>query len=249
MALMRTIGIVGRAFCGSTLLSKLFATVPGVASPGEVHWLVDDEPMSRCVVCGDGCAVLTPEFRDSLSEETLYEQVAARFGVDTLVSSDKTPWQYERFVQPKTMDAVLMVRSPHGIAASELHRQFYQPKESIRRSVLAYMTFYSMIMLWCESFARKTVVLIYEDLCEQPCDLMRALCTELQIPAAKIPLDLSTIEYHQVGGGRHTHEAQAIRLDDRWKKTLAQGQQRWISEHPIAMGIYDRFRETAIKPA
>jgi hypothetical protein len=246
---MRTIGIVGRSFCGSTLLSRLLALVPGSASPGEIHWLRDNEKMD-CRICGPSCSVFTPQFREAQqSDDSLYQNVAERLGVDTLISNDKTAWLYERFVRPQTMDAILMVRSPFGIAASEKHRGIFQPRESTRRSILTFLSHYALVPHWCRDFCRKTIVVMYEDLCAHPQGIVTGVCEALELPETTVPHDLSAIRFHHVGGGSHTYASRAVVLDERWKQTLNDGEQRAIREHPSVMRVYEHLRGQAIKPA
>jgi hypothetical protein len=247
---MRTIGIVGRSFCGSTLLSRLLASVPGAASPGEIHWLRDNEKMSDCRVCGPSCKVFTPRFwRAQQSDDSFYQNVAEHLEVETLISSDKTAWLYERFVQPQTMDAILLVRSPFGVAASEKHRGIFQPRESARRSILTFLSHYALVPHWCRDFCCKTIVVTYEDLCAHPQEMVTSICKALELPAASVPQDLSTIRSHHIGGGIHTYATKAVVLDERWKQTLNAGEQRAIREHPSVMRVYERLKEQAIKPA
>jgi hypothetical protein len=103
----RHIAICGTSFCGSTLLDRVLAGLPGVRSIGESHWLTKEHdganyvsmdlgaPRSGrgpfCTVCGRACEALTPAFRTALAIDPSrwYAKIAHRLATPVLVSADK----------------------------------------------------------------------------------------------------------------------------------------------------------------
>lgn len=234
---MRFAGIVGRRFCGSTIFARAMAAVPGVASVGELHWLIDapGQQISRCAPCGIDCEVFTPPVRKGpWNRTTLYESVLQLHGGDVLLSADKTPWQYERFLEPHTMEGILMFRDPLGAVASDLRRGiFADPKsgDAARWALLGWLEFYHGLDLWMSSFCKSWCIVSYYDFVDDPWATARAVCRRFGWNEPVIPESLADLKYHHIGGGTgHNHDT--IRHDDRWREQLTIEQQR-IVEHDL----------------
>lgn len=113
-------GIIGASFCGSTLVSRVLAGLPGVISPGEIHRLLGIKngsiPYSGwiCSRHGPACEVLTRDLCDKVTEENIYDVVAGAFSRDSgmpvklFVSSDKSfHGQYHRYVRKPDVYLIL----------------------------------------------------------------------------------------------------------------------------------------------
>ena len=244
----RLIGIVGRSFTGSTLLSKLFWCSPGVVSPGETHWLVDDPSRTECMVCHDACPALTAEFRRSeFTEENLYRRLAERFGTNTLVVSEVQRQRYECFCKPKTMDAVIIHKSPFGFVASDLRRKVRTADEALF-TLDHYKDVYSDILEWAERFCNRFVVVRYETLAADHVATMRAIFDALGLERGHVPEDLSKIDYHYIYGSQHTHAACSVSLDERWRTELDKELVDLIASDQGAMALQHRLIEASITP-
>lgn len=232
---MRFAGIVGRRFCGSTILARAMAAVPGVASVGELHWLIDapGHAMSRCTPCGIDCEIFTPPLRRGPWDRShLYETVLKHHGGDVLLSADKTPWQYERFLPPHTMDGILLFRDPLGAVASDLRRGiFANPKsgEAARWALLGWLEFYHGIDLWMGSFCKNWCVVSYYDFVDDPWSTVRSVCRRFCWSDPVIPDSFADLKYHHIGGGTG-HNGSEIRHDDRWRAQLTSEQINIIQE-------------------
>lgn len=232
---MRFAGIVGRRFCGSTIFARAMAAVPGVASVGELHWLLDTkgQEMSRCSPCGIDCEVFTPPFRKGpLNRKTLYETVLKHHGGEVLLSADKTPWQYERFLQPHTMHGIMLFRDPLGAVASDLRRGIYaNPKsgDAARWALLGWLEFYHGLDLWMGTFCKSWIVLSYYDFVDDPWGTVRAVCRRFYWNDPVIPESLADLKYHHIGGGTG-HDYDMIRHDDRWRDQLTTEQVNIIQD-------------------
>lgn len=115
----RHIAIGGTSFCGSTITSYILGALPGVANIGESHWLVDG-PHLTCSYCGEGCQVLSREFRSQLEadEQGWYSRIAARLGEPVLVSSDKSEQFWRRYDPEMDFDLVALYKPIELAAAS-----------------------------------------------------------------------------------------------------------------------------------
>jgi hypothetical protein len=237
----RTIGIVGRDFCGSTMLLRLFACVPGVEPVGELHWLLDAPAnmgvktragwtVSReCVVCGAECEAFTPEFVNGAHDKhLLYEQVAKRLDASVIVSGDKMPMHYERFVQPGEMDAIVLYKSPQAQVYSDMKNE----ERDFDDALLLWCRAYDSIIKWVmrPGFVRSVVYVCYEDLAESPLSEMSRICSALELhepPEDLVEQFLSTQldkRYHCIGCSPHSHRRGEIIVDKHWQEALTQQQ-------------------------
>lgn len=120
------LGIIGPAHCGSTVVSRVLSSLPGVIAPGELHWLFDTPRLDMhaphlCFGCGASCPVfggLSPGEPQHITRENVYDEVATLFGgADVLISSDKSIEEYQKYRrQPDLL--LLLTRSTVMQAAS-----------------------------------------------------------------------------------------------------------------------------------
>ena len=226
----RIIGIVGRDFCGSTLLSRLFSCIKGVTPAGEMHWLVDAPsggsiitdagwPVTRkCVVHGDSCDKLTPTFVDAPhSPDTLYAEVAQAMDASILVSADKAIRHYERFTKPEEMDAVVLFKTPQAQAVSDIRNE----KREFDRALARWTFVYESIIGWCtfHRYPRSFIFVSYEELVADPLNMMIAICSNLGLPQPTYDIverfEKSATEkrYHCIGCNPHSHMHTTIKFD------------------------------------
>jgi len=213
------IGIVGQDRCGSTLAGRLLEALEGVRMAGELHWLVDAPPegtfhpkvpgwpISRqCTVHGLTCKVIPKDFYWSLTasdEPTVYERVRHRLGARTIVSTDKYPGYFERFVKSKTMFGLLLWKAPGQDAASLVRALGEAPAHAVRQLALDYRR----MMNWVDAFCTASITVYYEDLAKRPRATIEAVSKATGIPVVR-PVQLIS-DYHSIGGNM----AAASRLD------------------------------------
>lgn len=255
---MRTIGIVGRDFCGSTLLSRMMAAIPDVASVGEIHWLLH-APLrrGRCLVCDPTdvpppkihtpatsirCKIFTKDFITSgLRERTLYRRTLEQFGRGVLVTSDKSVAHLNRFGNVEDTECIVLVRSVYGTTASDIRRGV----RSVQKSVDHWEEVYKRTLAWSKK-SRHRVVLTYERLVEDPIGIMNRLSSELNLQKmAKSDL-LSGSEYHHVGGNHLAIATTEVRSDNRWKTELSDGNKKIIGSRSEVHALYEKLRKMSI---
>jgi hypothetical protein len=120
---MRHIALIGRSFSGSTIVSYALGALPGAATIGESHWIVDadpSQPEAYCTRCGRECAVLTLDrlrtFRKDRS--SWYPRLAEALGTNVLVSSDKTFEFLDVYDPGADYDMLVLFKSPDRHAES-----------------------------------------------------------------------------------------------------------------------------------
>lgn len=221
------IAIVGRDFCGSTLLSRLLWALPGVAAPGELHWLVDIFPgttmrtragyeVSRaCRVHGPDCKRLGEPFVSRLFRpDRLYAEIAKRLGCETLVSSDKGPNYYEALGFEGS--AILLWKTPAQQAASDRRNE----GRTIAESLEWWHDLHSKVL--DESWRFDPVfVMSYGRLAADPWKQLALLADRLDLPSVIKTRRLSEIDYCHIGGSPGAQQSTDVKPDMRWAKELA----------------------------
>lgn len=246
---VRVIGIIGRSYTGSTLLGKLFAASPHLASPGEVNWLHSMKERGVCIPCSQKskqCPVITKDFvSEDFAYEDLYESVARRFDKDTIIVSDLYREKYERFVKPGCMDGIVLYKSPLNFVASDLRRK---PKNipEVAATTKNFVQTYGDIIEWTKRFCRKTIFINYEEFSSDYKWFMKKIISELELDDYEIPDDLSTIEYHYIYGSQHTHLSKAVKQDVRWKNELSAELVEYAEAQTDARDVFNRLMSVSI---
>lgn len=243
---MQIVGLIGRSYCGSTLLSLLLGSIEGVESVGEPHWLLDD-PKGRGLCTshdGEPCPTSDPGFLSSLTEENLYGRLGMLFGCRTLVSSDKYEGHFQKFVKPGTMDGIICFRAPTSTVWSDRkHKEF-----TFLESVNVWTNWYKRVLPWAPGFCRSVSVVDYDLLALNPGAIMKVLCKRLGLSEGfHVPKSLSHVERHNIGGNPGAYASKQIVHDKDWRKGLTGREVEIITEDKETMDVYRALRRMAIK--
>jgi hypothetical protein len=110
------IAVLGMSFCGSTVLSLCLGSLPGCATIGESHWLIDQHPSGKmvpCQACGSECTHLSAESKQKLAHcDAYYETIRASLGARVLISSDKNLKIYDRLSPGRNFSAIVLFKDP-----------------------------------------------------------------------------------------------------------------------------------------
>lgn len=202
---MRHIALGGMSFCGSTVLSYIVGSLPGVCNIGESHWLTEIPKSGErifCARCGPGCQVLNDKFRASLAEEPRdwYKKIADRLRTDALVSSDKAPALLDRLDPERNYDLVVLYKPP------ELHARSYM--RSMRRGgtepkIGSYLTHWTnFYRRYLENFdiAGTKLFVDAEHFYRDPEQALKTLCGRLGLEFDPAALTYWRKGHHAVGG-------------------------------------------------
>jgi hypothetical protein len=225
---MSTIGIVGTAFCGSTLVSVILDGLPEVAAVGETHCIIDKDMtrMWNCRTCGNECEYLTDEFFDRLRNDPsdwwkkFRQQMnmpASRHGSDDakreikhIVASEKWFAIYDKLGLPD--QALLIWRNPVSWCCSWLmHKAMNKrndvtlgelnPTESdIRGAMSKWVNFYRNALLWIRKRRIGSVFLHFESFVVDTRYELGRLCTRFGIEYSSSAIYYTSMEHHHICG-------------------------------------------------
>jgi hypothetical protein len=246
-------GIIGHDHCGSTVLCRLLATIPGVESGGELHWLLDAPPqgtvamragwpVSRsCAVHGEECAVFTADFVAGLVDpSTLYAIARERLAAEILVSTDKYPGHFERHVPPGEMLGVVLFKHPYAAVTSDVltnHRGFGAALDS-------WATDYEAIVTWAPRFCHQVIWQSYEVFACAPAATLERIAAALgrEVPGGAGGL---ATDYHFIGGNAPARARSHIAVDERWRTFLDAEKRSRIDDHDGARRVLTMLEERA----
>jgi hypothetical protein len=239
----RFIYILGPSYCGSTLLSGLLDNVPGVASPGELHWLLDSPGEGDgCTTHGASCSFMARLDRRELTSENLYQRCADALETETLVSTDKRLGHAIRFLPCGQADGVLLVKRPEAMIAS---MRRHLPALTFAGALELYAATYEHLTLFLRNgFFRRGVTLEYEELAKDPQGSLQNVCTQLGL-AAPQALQFPRPEWHNIGGNVPSYTAEryttnSVLRDDRWRSELSPAEQLAVQTNPRVSTAHQR---------
>jgi hypothetical protein len=215
-------------------------TLPGVGAPGELHWFMEPRTLKgkgfetragwfvdrRCRVCGADCTVFTDDFANQLHYHgTLYESVARRLCVNTMVVSDKLPYWFKTLWSPG-MTGIVLYKRPEASVLSDIRNEGLE----LSRAMNGWARMYREYLKWADIFCDKVICLAYEDLASRPLEAMQALTREAALPVPE-EVVLPTSGYHAIGGNPKAYERTTIKLDERWRIGLTEEQKATIASN------------------
>jgi hypothetical protein len=245
--LARTIGIIGRNFSGSTIIQRFFSAIPEVFSAGEIHWLID-APMNgsiatkegrhvtrHCIVCGKSCPIFTTNFTNlEHPPKKLYPRVAKQAQTNILVSSDKLDFLYKRFVEPKSMDGIVIFKCPEADAASHIRNERWP----LMHSIIGYHKTYNHILKWAPVFCKSVIFVSYEELVSKPNEYMKVICDKLCVSISNDVTNFEKVNYHHIGGNPRAHNSKKVKLDNKWRQELTIRQKNIITNNREVQETY-----------
>jgi hypothetical protein len=212
------VAICGLSFCGSTVLSYVLGSLPGAATIGESHWLVDPHPGSRvseCVRCGSACELLTPALRESLrtAGADYYEVIGKALGQQVLLSSDKDHLLLKRLDPDGRRSELVVFKSPIDHLTSYVNRL---TRDGIRPEVEWHPRGWANHYSHEPRIQGRRAFLLYDDFQRSPSDCLVSLADWLGLPFDPRALDYWEFNHHAIGGNFNPfsiHNSDRRRID------------------------------------
>lgn len=236
---MQIAGVIGLDRCGSTIASRVLESVSGVVAPGELHWLLDAPAQGGmetrihgwnidrlCVACREKCPVLPPSFTSrTFSEKGLYRTVGMKIGCQVLVSSDKRPRHYARFVREGTMVGVVLWKRPAASATSAKLGEGM----TVANALKVWDAFHARVLKWAPGFCSSVLWVEYGSIIRKPRLFAAAFAGLVGLPAPR-KVDLSK-PFHSLGGNRKANSSKLLVPDNRWSRSLTRAELKQIEEY------------------
>lgn len=122
------IGLIGRSYCGSSVVNLVLASHPAIFGGGELHRLAVPELQLACRVCGKACAYWTAAFLDAQRAHFDYGAIADHAGVDVVVDASKAVDWFEDGGARRAGHALIdicLAKHPMRHVASFIDNQYY----------------------------------------------------------------------------------------------------------------------------
>ena len=260
MTLLRSLGIVGLDYCGSTLVSNVLSTLPGVMNVGESHWIVDRN--LGCRECHDKtCPVFTKPLLDELrssdlSKQSWWDIFFRHSDADLIISADKLPKHYDLFGVPDKL--LLLYKNPKSNIVSWCRRKFPQmpgkgilfSENEVETGINWWITISSQIIDWLEKQECEISTLSLEQFAEDPKGTTMSLCGWLGLEIDPSSIDYWNRDLHYIGGNHSVkrlkpdkHFYRRIAVDNRWKSHLSDSDKEKIDMHREISSILERIEK------
>ena len=232
-------GIVGLDYCGSTLVSNVLSTLPGVLNVGESHWIKDRN--LGCRECHNRtCPVFTSsmlrELREAdLSKQSWWEIISKHSDADLILSSDKLPKHYELFGVPDYL--LLLYKDPKANIVSWCKRKFNHSPESskifsegeVDIGIKWWTKMTRQLTDWLGHQNREISILSLEDFAKDPKGSTLSLCGWIGIEFDHTSINYWDRDLHYIGGNHsvkrldpNRHFYRRITVDERWRNHLSE---------------------------
>lgn len=134
------ISLMGRSYCGSTVVNLILSAHPKIFGGGELHrtGLANRSPV--CPICGEACAIWTPEFLASQHAAFDYGALARQAGCNVLIDASKTTAWYEKIAgarQGHTLIDLCLTKHPMRHISSFIDNQYYRDNKIYARINMA----------------------------------------------------------------------------------------------------------------
>lgn len=175
---------------------------------------------------------LLPSQREALANKMrLYDMIGAAWNKRVIVDSSKNPWEAVELATryPEQVRVILLSRDGRGVYFSRRTSGFNR-----QASLKGWMKYYgrSTPMLRRHVPAENLLQVSYEDMASDPARIGRAICEFAGIPFDPAMLDLGKGDRHMVNGNdTRFAPARGIRLDERWRRELAEEELAYFERH------------------
>lgn len=175
---------------------------------------------------------LLPSQRDAIANKMrLYGMIGEAWGKRVIVDSSKNPWEAVELATryPEQVRVVLLSRDGRGVYFSRRSSGFGR-----QASLKGWKQYYgqSFPMLRRHVPEGNLLRVSYEDMASDPERVGREICAFAGIPFDPAMLDLGQGDRHMVNGNdTRFAPTRGIRLDERWRRELAQEELAYFDHH------------------
>ena len=257
---MRSLGIIGLDYCGSTLISNVLSGLPGVYNAGESHWILDRN--LGCRECHRSpCPVFSENLLHRLRSMDLqkmnwWEEIGLQVGAEMVVSSDKLPRHFERFGVPDYL--LYLHKAPESNIVSWCKRKFNShdnlqnrfTTEQINKGIDWWSRVSKDNLEWLSNQKSSLSELSLEEFSENPKSSLRVICSWLGIEYEPSAIEFWNRELHYIGGNHSVkrtspdnHFYNRIVQDRRWESMISDSDRYSIQNNEEIKSIQKQILE------
>lgn len=208
---VRSIGILGPSYCGSTMLGCILGSLDNCAYVGESHWIGEDGYVCRCKQ--EGCKLNDEKVVARLCKtrgKGWWRALGKELGVGVVVSGDKGIRNYETLGHPGM--AIILRKDAREWVASyghyrsmedggpELIQDVRMRDDQVVEYAQVWRTFYNQLRAWVVKNRIPSVEVSLTDLLSDPEAELERLCFHLGLPFDVDALYFERREHHHFGG-------------------------------------------------
>lgn len=233
---LKTIFVLGKARCGSTLLGRMLGTHSKVLSFGEIMWTDLSLQDGRTCSCGaviDSCPFWSrhlPKMRSVSGLKyrkftpALYHDIAKASGKEIALDLSKTRvWRSLRWppnlrwMGRADYGFIFLVRDSRGVVASAIRRG-----KDFDQIVKMHFKWMKRFYRFIAGYGERALLVRYEDLCADPRKELERICKFMRVDFEEQCLNPDLQEHHQIRCSKSDYlkNQNKIEKDERWKTEL-----------------------------
>lgn len=206
---MKTYGVVGTLYCGSTILSYVLGSHSKVFASGELHVLKqlkweNKNFVTQCTIHKEKCNFWTQEFINycvanyNRRYDIVREKAHKKFNTPIMISSDKDFRIYQQVMKHNEFNGfIIMFKRPEAFCYSYMTHENKTAKD-INSILQSYYHRYCHILTVTKSFP--TAIVFYDDFATDTRGIIRKLCVWLNIDYEETMLNFWDFVHHSLSG-------------------------------------------------
>ena len=249
--MIQQIDIIGKSFCGSTLLCFILDSLSeGIRGIGELHSIFTTQEGSNtqagmCCICWESCKYLTPDFLKDVTKDTLMSSIAEQLEAYTIVMANKDIcfWMNSN-IHGYNPEYILMFKRPEAQIKSFLSK--HPKKLDIRSAINIYLDYYQLLAYLRGVRAakgRRFLAVSYELFMQNPTYELRRICDFFAMPYVESALGYWNYDHHMIrgNGGPYTN----LRVGDADIRCECANEERyqWYTEHLKQLRMDESWKE------
>lgn len=239
------IGIMSRAFCGTTIVMRCLSSFPGTVALGETNWLALGKARRHCGSCIRNCPVFTQGVLGAeYNCENVFPKLMKRFPGDLYVSSDKGVRYFKKTVPLYALRGVVLVRDPRAIVRSDIERSKRFP--TVEQSMIYTEKIFGDLLGDLGEVANDVVYITLEAFLRRPQEHLEEIGAAFRLDT---PSEFHLPVIHALMGNNSAYKAKSLDPEraDRWRDSLDHNLCQHIRESRL-MEMYSELDKKSIMP-
>ena len=253
--------LLGTSYCGSSLVNAVLDSHSQVAGGGELHWLVSKHARGVCAICGDNCQVWTPDVRQSITAENVWDTCAALTRKSFVLDTSKMKDWFVDFLPKVKQERIITVMGKHPIRLASSFMEKARRRDDMKqyRDIGFLMERIASSYKFIFDNYKIEMMLKYEDFVESLESSSNAILKKFDLAFEQPMLNWQKDQHHYIGGNpgprfqlqrelvpeadfiKTKYDRDGVFLDDSYLDVLSEAEIAQISASDGAKYMCDKF--------
>ena len=253
--------LLGTSYCGSSLVNAVLDSHSQIAGGGELHWLVSKHARGLCAICGEDCKLWTPEVRQTITAENVWDTCATLTKKSFVLDTSKMKNWFIDFLPKVKQERIVTVMGKHPIRLASSFLEKARRREDMKqyRDIDVLMERIASSYKFIFDSFKIEFLLRYEDFVKSPEKSLDSILKNFDLSFEQSMSNWQKDQHHYIGGNpgprfqlhrdlvpdtdfiRSKYEQDGVFLDDSYLQVLSEAEITQISSSDGAKYMCDRF--------